>query len=175
MTAIAVISPDWVLSTDYKHPIYRIEAETQHIRSTLRGKIVVYGMHTLECLPKKKPLPDCTNIVLAHDHPIIEGALTVSTINELRYVLKQYDTDDVFLIGGAATFAELIDDCKEAILTVVDEKIEKPNCALFPDLTKLPNWIPGKTGSEHHSEGHTWYYVHYINTKYRKHTRPQNA
>lgn len=173
MTAIAITNPKWVISENHKI-IFRIRDDRERFNMLTRGKVVVYGIHTLDTLPGKKPLVERKNIILTHDREIrIPGAITVGNINELHFVLKGYDTDDVFVIGGAQTFAELIDECKKAILTITeDETDDTPGkYEYFPNLDLKENWIPGRASSEHLCDGHIWRYVTYTNTLFRKRTK----
>ena len=91
----------------------------------------------------------------------------------MHFVLKGYDTDDVFVIGGAQTFAELIDECKKAILTITeDETDDTPGkYEYFPNLDLKENWIPSRASSEHLCDGHIWRYVTYTNTLFRRRTK----
>ena len=173
MTALAITNRKWVISKNHKN-IFHVHEDRERFDLLTRGKVVVYGIHTLDTLPKKKPLAGRVNIILTHNRDIrIPDATTVGNINELHFVLKNYDTDDVFVIGGAQTFAELIDECKTAILTVTDDKTDDDpgEYEYFPNLAQRENWIAGKTSSEHLCEGHHWRYVTYTNTLFRKHSR----
>ena len=171
MTALAITNRKWVISERH-HNIFHVRDDRKRFNDLTRGKVVVYGIHTLETLPNKKPLAGRKNIILTHDRNIrIEGATTVGNLNELRYVLRGYETDDVFLIGGAQTFSELIDECKSAILTVVEDVTDDTpgKYEYFPDLDQRPNWRSGKSSSEHFCDGHCWHYVTYTNLRFRKH------
>lgn len=173
MTALAITNRKWVISENHKN-IFRTHDDRERFDALTRDKVVVYGIHTLETLPGKKPLVGRKNIILTHNRDIrIPNATTVGNISELHFVLKGYDTDDVYVIGGALTFAELIDECKSAILTVTeDETDDTPGkYEYFPNLDLKENWIAGKTSSEHFCDGHHWRYVTYTNTLFRKHAR----
>ena len=177
MTALAITNPKWVISENHKN-IFHVRDDRERFDNFTRGKVVVYGVHTLETLPSKKPLAGRTNIILTHNRTIrIPGAITVGNINELHFVLRNYDTDDVFVIGGALTFAELIDECKTAILTVTEDKTDDTpgKYEYFPNLDQRENWIAGKASSEHLCDGHCWRYVTYTNTLFRKHSKVAKA
>ena len=171
MTALATTNGEWVISKNHRN-IFHVRDDRERFNDLTRGKVVVYGINTLETLPNKKPLVGRKNIILTHNRNVrIEGATMVGNLEELRYVLKSYDTDDIYLIGGAQTFSQLIDDCKTAVLTVVDDETggNPEEYEYFPDLSQRPNWIPGKTSSDHFCEGHCWRYVTYTNLRFRKH------
>jgi len=170
MIALAIMSLNWVIGKNHQ-PIYKIDNDREHFAELTKGKVVVYGSHTLQTLPNKRPLTNRTNIILSREHKLCTpGATVVGGIQELKYVLRDYEPNDVFLIGGAQLFDELIDQCTGAILTVVNstEPIHPNSTELFPRLDQRPNWIIGKTSSTHFYNGYRFVYQNYTNTNFRK-------
>ena len=170
VTALAITNHEWVIGKNSK-VLFRVREDRERFHELTKGKVVIYGINTLKTLPNGKPLPERTNIILTHDRGIrIPGAITVGTINELHFVLKNYSTDDVYLIGGEKTFAELIDECKSAILTVVENKTEgnPEQYEYFPNLDQKANWSLGRKSSTHYCEGYCWTRVTYTNLLFRK-------
>ena len=68
----------------------------------------------------------------------VKDAITVHSADELMEKLKEYDTNDVFIIGGDSIYSQLIGYCDTAIVTFIDHKYEAD--AYFPDLDKDPDW-----------------------------------
>ena len=170
MIALAIMSSNGVIGENHQ-PIYKIDNDREHFAELTKGKVVVYGSHTLQTLPNKQPLAHRTNIILSHEHKLhTPGATIVGGIQELKYVLRDYEPNDVFLIGGAQLFSELIDQCTSAILTIVDAEapIHPGTTELFPRLDQRQDWIIGRTSSTHFYNGYQFVYQTYINTTFRK-------
>ena len=170
MIALAIMSSNWVIGENHQ-PIYKIDQDRDHFRQLTQDKVVIYGSHTLQTLPGKQPLAHRTNIILSHERNLqIPGATTVASIQELNYVLHGYDPNDVFLIGGAKLFDELIDQCTSAILTVVESEapVHQDSTDLFPRLDQRSNWMIGRTSSTHFYNRRSFYYQTYINSDFRK-------
>jgi dihydrofolate reductase len=173
VTALAITNNKWVIGKNHEK-IFRVHDDREYFNKLTEGKIVVYGINTLQTLPNAKPLANRTNIILTHNRDIrVPGVTTVGNINELHYALKGYNTDDVYLIGGENTFAELIDECKTAILTVVDDDADGDPEVFqhFPNLSLKDNWMSCKQSSVHYYQRHSWVRVTYVNTNYRKHLK----
>ena len=68
----------------------------------------------------------------------VKGATVVHDMDELKEVLSQYDTDDIYIIGGESIYKALVPYCDEAIVTKLDYSYQADS--YFPDLDKLPEW-----------------------------------
>lgn len=171
MIALAVMFSNWVICHN-SQPAFKIEPDHDNFRRLIENKVVVYGHHTLDILPNHKPLKNCKNIILTHRRDLdIPDATIVTSINELQFVLRNFEPDDVFLIGGTELFHELIDLCSRAILTIIQEDIETDSTSeFFPRLDQRPNWLPGRSSSTHFRDGHQFRQQRFINTNFRKHT-----
>ena len=55
----------------------------------------------------------------AHTLDEIEGAIIVHNLEELFEELQNYNTDDVFVIGGESVYKQLLPYCKKCYLTKV--------------------------------------------------------
>ena len=172
MIAIAATNDQWLLTKDGQ-PAFLIKEEREIFREITRDKVVVYDYETLGTLPRKQPLANRCNIIITNDRSIrIPDAITVTGTEELKHVLKSYQSDKVYLIGGPKIFAELIDECSEAQLSIVHQEVDlsKGKCEFFPNLDKLSNWGKGRTSSEHFQNGIVWHLQRYINFNYRTHS-----
>ena len=67
-----------------------------------------------------------------------DGAITVHNVNELSKVLKNYNTDDVFVIGGASIYNLLADYCKYAYITKINAN--EPADTFINNIEKQDNW-----------------------------------
>lgn len=99
--------------------IYSLPSDLAYFKKVTSGKVVVMGDRTFLSLPKH-PLPNRTNIVMTLTNETFDGAITVRSVDELKNVIKNYNTDDVFVIGGASIYNLLMDYCKFAYITKIE-------------------------------------------------------
>ena len=98
--------------------IYSLPSDLAYFKKVTTGKVVVMGDKTYLSLPKR-PLPNRTNIVMTLTDNNYEGAITVRSVKELKEVIKDYNSDDVFVIGGASIYNLLMNNCKLAYITKI--------------------------------------------------------
>ena len=91
--------------------LYRVREDMMYFKQRTENKVVVMGRNTFDSLPNGA-LPNRINIVLTSDKEFIhEGVKVVHTYQDLMKELNSYPSDDVFVIGGASLYAELMDKC----------------------------------------------------------------
>ena len=117
--------------------IYHLPADLKYFKEKTLGKVVVMGKKTYLSLPKR-PLPNRTNIVLSAAGNKFDGATTVKSTKELKKELEKYDTNNVFVIGGASVYNLLMDCCKFAYITKIDAG--EPADTYINNIEKMPNW-----------------------------------
>ena len=61
-----------------------------------------------------------------------------NSIEELLERLKDYDTEDVYVIGGESVYRQLLPYCDTAHITKIDRAYEAD--AFFPNLEEDPEW-----------------------------------
>ena len=136
MNLIVAVDGNWAIGNNgdllCKNPI-----DMKFFKETTTGKVVIMGRKTLESCPKQKPLPNRTNIVLSRNNEI-DGCIVVNSIDELLIKVKNYDDDDLFVIGGGQIYKELLPYCKKAYVTKM-KNIFKAD-TYFPNLDELDSW-----------------------------------
>ena len=136
MKAIFHTDRKWGIGKD-NDLMFSIPKDMKYFRETTMGKVVVMGIKTLRSFPNGKPLKNRVNIVLTHGDAG-EGVITVHSLEELFSALKQYPSEDVYIIGGASVYQMLIPYCTEVLVTKVDAD---GNAEVFvPDLDKDENF-----------------------------------
>lgn len=124
----------------------RVSADLKNFRTLTTGKVVVLGSKTMATFPGGRPLKNRVNIVMSRRSDYApEGATVVHSTAELLTELKKYDTDDVFVIGGASVYAELLPYCDTAIVTKFDREFQSD--AFFPNLDEDKDWICTDSGA----------------------------
>ena len=133
MNLIVVVDHKWGIGKD-NNLLFRLKKDMAFFKQTTTGKVVAVGAKTFASFPHGA-LPNRVNIVLDDSGREHEGAVTVSTVAQLDEQLSKYDSDDIFVIGGASFYALMLDRCKYAFVT----KVAADGCAevFFPNLDEI--------------------------------------
>jgi dihydrofolate reductase len=89
------------------------------------GATVLMGRKTFESLGK--PLPNRTNIVLSRG-PAIPGVTCISSLDQINSLAS---SGELWVIGGAEIYRQLLPQCSDLFLSVVDREIVGAD-AFFP-------------------------------------------
>lgn len=119
MKLIAAVDNEWNIGNK-GNLLFSLPDDMKFFRTTTSGKIVVMGRKTLESFPGSKPLKNRINIVLSRSKHDVDGAEFVTGVDELLDRLKEYDSGDVYVIGGAQIYSLLLPYCDTALITHVD-------------------------------------------------------
>lgn len=118
--------------------MFNLPQDMKFFRSMTLNKVVCMGYNTLLSFPESKPLKNRVNIVLAPDGVNREDCIIVHSLAELFAELKKYDTDDVFVIGGAMFYKTMLEYTDTAYVTKVDA--DGGAEVFFPNLDEMPFW-----------------------------------
>ena len=120
MNLIMAVDKNWALG--YQGGLLcSIPGDLKYFKEKTIHKTVVMGRGTLESLPRGRGLPDRNNIVLTtRPDYTAERAVVAHDLDELEAELTQYDDEDVFVIGGAGIYHELLDRCHRCFVTKID-------------------------------------------------------
>ena len=150
MKLIVAVDNEWNIG--YKNDLlFHIPEDMKFFRQTTLDKVVVMGRKTLESFPDSKPLKNRVNIVLSRSDISVDGAVFVKSVNELLETLKQYNTDDVYVIGGAEIYSLLLPYCDTALITRIDTVAEKAD-KKFPKLGDSEWQIVSESDTKEHGE-----------------------
>ena len=117
MKAIAAMSLNRVIGNAGQIP-WHIPEDFQWFKKMTTGHVVLMGRKTYESLGR--PLPNRTNVVLTRQGKI-DGVITVhdlADISESRYAPRE-----IFVMGGAEIYAQLLPRCRELYLSVVQREV----------------------------------------------------
>ena len=131
MKVIVAVDQNWGIGKD-NDLLTHIPGDLKYFKEKTTGKIIVMGRKTLESLPGKKPLPNRTNIVLTSDVNYDAGCKTCHSYAELQEELKQYDTEEVFITGGAQVYRETLEWCDTFFITKMYDSFDADR--FFPNL-----------------------------------------
>ena len=163
MRLIVAVDENWGIG--YKGTLLaHLPGDLKYFKEKTTGKVVIMGQNTLISFPKSKPLPNRTNIVLSNDPSfVVEGAIMARSLDEVRELVKKYNTDDVFVIGGASVYRQLLDDCDTAYITKVHKKFEAD--VFFPNLDEKENWTLSNVGESGEDNEITYTFTTYTKTR----------
>ena len=159
MNLIAAVDKNWAIGYRNKLLI-SIPDDMKYFREMTTGKVCVMGKNTLLSFPAGMPLANRENVVLTSDKSFrAKGAVVVHSVDEALKELEQYDSRDVFVIGGESIYKQFIEHMDTAYITYIDYKYQADKHR--PNLEKDSNW---KLVEE--SDEQTYFNVEYYFRKY---------
>ncbi len=161
MNIIVAADHNWAIGKN-NQLLVKIPADMKFFRETTTGKVVVMGRKTLESFPNGLPLKNRRNIVLtANPSYQVKDAIVVHSKAELDLELAKYNSDDIYVIGGASIYKLLLDECDTAHVTKIHYTYEADT--YFPNLDEDPAWELVAD-----SEEQTYFDLEYYFLKYRR-------
>lgn len=138
MNMIVAVDENWAIGNKGEL-LVRIPNDQKMFRMETTGKVVVLGRKTMDTFPQKQPLPKRTNIILTKNPEYtVKGAQVVHSIDELLEELKNYPTEDIYIIGGDSVYKQLLPYCDVAHVTWIEHSYQADS--YFPNLEKDPEW-----------------------------------
>lgn len=123
MNLIVAVDEKWGIGRDGKL-LTSIPGDMKYFKKHTTGKVIVMGRKTLESMPGKKGLPNRVNYVMTHDESYeAEDAIVVHSEEELFVKLGEYNSDDVYLIGGASLYNKYYRKCDRLYITKIDAEL----------------------------------------------------
>lgn len=146
--------------------MFRLPKDMEFFRTTTNGKVVVMGSNTLLSFPDGKPLKNRTNIVLWPDgdrkRALEDGFIMVESLDELFAEIKKFNSEDVFIIGGAMMYHTMLPYCNKVLLTKVDA--DGGAEVFFDNLDELPDWTMTGCSEPEEDNGYTIRFTTYENS-----------
>ena len=146
MKAIAAVDLNWAIGFQ-DNLLSRIPNDQKNFRKLTTGHTVVLGRKTLAGFPNGLPLVNRNNIILSTNPDFeVKGATVAHSFDELKEILRELDSDDIYIIGGGKIYEMLVPYCDEAIITMINYKYQADT--YFPNLDKMPEWEMVEEGEE---------------------------
>ncbi len=119
MNIIAAVDSSWGIGKD-NQLLFDIPQDKKIFREKTTGKTIIMGRKTFESLPCG-PLPDRKNIILTRssDFDSLSGLTVCHSFEEIKNIIKNIDTDDIFVIGGEEIYRLFIPLCDTAYITKI--------------------------------------------------------
>ena len=161
MNLIAAVDNKWGIG--YKNKLLiSIPDDMKFFKEMTTGKVCIMGRNTLESLPGGRPLDGRVNIVLTKDRSFKKnGVIVANSVEQALEAVKEYDTKDVFVIGGESIYNQFMPYIDTAYITYIDYTYQADK--RIENLDKNDDW---KMIVE--SEEQTYFDVEYYYRKYVK-------
>lgn len=129
---IVAIAKNLAIGRDGKLP-WHYSADLKFFKETTRGNAVVMGANTWRSIGRL--LPDRLNVVLSRtgDVDTDRAVMKLSSVDEVVELAK-YLNRDVFVIGGATTYAEFAEVIDSWIVTEVPIVVEDADAFMPADF-----------------------------------------
>ncbi len=161
MNLIVAVDKNWAIGHDNKLLI-SIPEDMRFFRDETMNKVVIMGRNTLETFPGGRPLKNRLNIVItSKTNYEVKDAMVVHSVEEALEAVKEYKTEDVYVIGGASIYEQMIDYCNVAHVTKIDFAYQADT--YFPNLDEKKEWVVTAESDER-----TYYNIEYGFYKYER-------
>ncbi len=165
MNFIVAVSADFAIGKGNRL-LFNLPKDLAYFKEHTLNKVVVMGDKTYYSLPKR-PLPKRTTIVMTLDPEFCEeGVTAVHSLQELGEVLKQYDSKDVWVCGGASIYNLLMDYCEYGYITKVQKIVEADT--YINNVDKKQNWKVVSKGEKQEENGLEYSFDVYKNDDVRE-------
>lgn len=161
MNLIVAVDKNWAIGYQNKL-LVSIPADMRFFRDETINKVVIMGKNTLESFPGGVPLKNRINIVVALEKDYkVKDAIVVNSIEEALEAVKNYKSEDIYVIGGASIYRQMLPYCKVAHVTKIDYAYMADT--YFPNLDEIEDWVLVEESDEH-----TYYDLAYTFCRYEK-------
>ena len=158
--AIVAVDKKWGIGKK-NDLLFSLPLDMKFFRQTTLDKTVCMGYNTLLSFPNSKPLKNRVNIVLAPDGVERDDCIIVHTLEQLSSELAKYNSEDVFVIGGAMFYKTMLPYCSEVLVTKVDA--DGGAEVFYENLDNLANWSCVYVGEEIETNGYKIRFTTYKN------------
>ncbi len=131
LTCIAAIGKNWELGKD-NQLIWHLPKDLKFFRTMTKGHTIVMGRKTFESLPGL--LPGRHHIVISRSNPSLPEEVEIFSSIEDFLQAYQESEEEIFVIGGAAIYKQLLPYCERLLLTEIDASYDAD--VFFPEFDK---------------------------------------
>lgn len=161
MNLIVAVDSNWAIGYQNKL-LVSIPADMRFFRDETTDKVVLMGKNTLESFPGAQPLKKRENIVIALEKDYkVKNATVVYSIEEALETAGKFPTEDIYVIGGASIYRQMLPYCDVAHITKIDYSYLADT--YFPNLDEMDDWILTEE-----SEEQTYYDLTYTFCRYER-------
>ena len=111
--------------------LWHLPADLKHFKELTTGHAILMGRKTYESIGK--PLPNRTNIILTHGTDLnMPGCVIINSLKDLLQSDLLDETQELFIIGGAQIYQQLLPYTQRIYLTLVHHTFGGD--VFFPEL-----------------------------------------
>lgn len=165
MKAIVAVDKNWGIGKK-NGLLFSLPEDMKFFREKTMNKVVVMGSNTLKSFPNGKPLKNRINVVLFPGGEKRDDCVIVQSLDEMKEELKKYNTDDVFVIGGAMFYKTMLEFCSEVYVTKVDADGQAE--VFYENLDNRPEWECVYSSESIETNGYTIRFTTYNNLDVKK-------
>ena len=161
MKSIVAVDKKWGIGKK-NDLLFSLPEDMAFFRKTTLNKVCCMGYNTLLSFPGSKPLKNRTSIVLAPEGIVRDDCIIVYSLEELSNELKKYNSDDIYVIGGAMFYRTMLPYCTEVLATKVDA--DGGAEVFYENLDEKANWSCIYESEPVETNGHTIRFTTYKNS-----------
>lgn len=140
IAAVVAVDQNWGIG--YKNNLLaHIPEDMKYFKELTTGGIVIVGRKTYDSFPNK-PLPNRHNIVITNSSSFDNSVehTDMKGIKEWLSIAKaEHSEKNIFIIGGASIYKELLDYCDYIYVTHIYKAYDDVD-TYFSDLDKMKHW-----------------------------------
>lgn len=130
VSAIVAMSENRVIGKNNRLP-WHLPSDLKHFKTITTGHPILMGRKTYESIGR--PLPNRTNIIITRNSTFqAAGCVVVTSIEEAVQHASSENAAEIFIIGGALVYRQLMPHIQRIYLTIVHHEFEGD--AYFPKL-----------------------------------------
>ncbi|HHT83659.1 MAG: dihydrofolate reductase [Christensenellales bacterium] len=118
MKTIVAVDKNWGIGKN-NDLLFCLKEDMKYFKQMTLNKVIVMGSNTLLSFPGSKPLKDRINIVL-YPGGHRDDCIVAQSLKELSQILRNYNSDDIFIVGGAMFYRTMLPYCDTAYITKVN-------------------------------------------------------
>lgn len=130
LSAILAMSDNRVIGKNNQLP-WHLPADLKHFKTITTGHSILMGRKTYESIGR--PLPNRNNIIITRNATLhIPGCTVVTTLDDALQQAKRESNKEIFIIGGAEVYQQLLPHTERIYLTLVHGTFSGDT--FFPEL-----------------------------------------
>lgn len=127
ISLIVAMGKNRAIGLNNKMP-WHLPADLKYFKKVTTGHTIVMGRKTFESIGR--PLPNRTNVILTRDTSFVaEGCQIIHTVDE---AVQLGEKEDIFVIGGAELYHQLLPYADLLYVTQIHESFEADT--FFPEI-----------------------------------------
>jgi len=160
MKIIVAVDTNWGIGRD-NDLLFKLTKDMKYFKDKTLNKVVVMGHNTLLSFPNGEPLKDRKNIVVSQIFKSTDKYDVADNLDELFTLLMNFNSKDIFVIGGEMLYRTMLDYCDEALITKV--YCDGRATHFFPNLDTLSNWTLSEESERIEDNGYLIRFTKYKN------------